>query len=346
MNTVIKCIHCGRDIEISEAIRHEVEEQLKATLSKDIEEKIKNQAKQEFEEKQKEIKSLLEEANKRVLESEKKAKETEEKIREQTAREAAEKHRLEKLEYEKKFADMQKALEEAQRKGKQGSQQLQGEVLELDLEEQLRNSFQLDEFLPVPKGIEGGDIWQKVKNKLGKEVGSILWETKRTKNWDKKWLVKLRDDTRKINASDSILVSQVLPEEVKSFHNINKVWVTNFEFALHVARIVRYLLLKIDSVKSSATHEEKELRDIFQYITSDAFRHKIEAHEEAVQTMKQDLDSEIRLTQIRWKKRQMQLNKLDSSVTELYGELQGIIPTLPDINVGLLPDPDEAENDN
>jgi hypothetical protein len=104
--------------------------------------------------------------------------------------------------------------------------------------------------------------------------------------------------------------------------------------------------LKIDSVKSSASHEDQELRDIFEYITSDSFRHKIEAHEEAVKIMKQDLESEIRLTQTRWKKRQVQLNKLDSSVTELYGELQGIIPALPDLNVGLLPDPNEAENDN
>jgi len=135
-----------------------------------------------------------------------------------------------------------------------------------------------------------------------------------------------------------------LPNEIKSFHNIDKVWVTTYEFALHVARIVRYLLLKIDAVKASASHDEMELRNIFQYITSDAFRHKIEAHDEAVKAMKIDLDSEIRLTQTRWKRREIQLNRLDSSVSELYGELQGIIPTLPDRNIELLPD--GTENDN
>ena len=347
MNSTIKCPHCGKDVKISDALNHELKEETERII-KATEEETRKKIQEEFAQKDKERKAELEDEKKKnkelLVAFEKKSKEDGERIREEATKEAAEKSRLEKLEYEKKISDMQKALEEAQRKGKQGSQQLQGEVLELDLEEKLKSHFPMDEFLPIPKGIEGADIWQKVVNKNGKEVGSILWETKRTKNWDKKWLPKLREDTRKINASDSILVTDTLPNEIKSFHNIDKVWVTTYEFALHVARIVRYLLLKIDAVKASASHDEMELRNIFQYITSDAFKHKIEAHDEAVKAMKIDLDSEIRLTQTRWKRREIQLNRLDSSVSELYGELQGIIPTLPDRNIELLPD--GTENDN
>ncbi|HVT01682.1 MAG TPA: DUF2130 domain-containing protein [Patescibacteria group bacterium] len=362
MNTTIKCIHCGKEFPINDALSHELQEETERIRKAAIEEAQQKVA-DEFAKKEKEReKELLEERNKNkeLLESfERKKKEDEErlkeearlvaekireeaktqaeKIREEAVKETAEKARLEKLEFEKKINDMQKALEDAQRKGKQGSQQLQGEVLELDLEEQLKANFPQDEFVPIPKGIEGGDIWQKIINpKNGNEVGSILWETKRTKNWDKKWLPKLREDTRRINGSDSIIVSQVLPDEVKSFHNIDQVWVTNYDFALHVARIVRYLLFKVAAVKSSTNHEDEELREIFNYITSDAFRHKIEAHDEAVKQMKEDLDSEIRLTQTRWKRRETQLKRLDSSVSQLYGELQGIIPTLGDRNQDLL----------
>ncbi len=356
MNTSIKCIHCGKDIEISEAIHHQISETILAEERKKHKEEIEKleiaanakaleKVKIEFEEKNKEKNAELEEEKKRNKELQetmsqlaKQKKEEEEKIREAALKEGSEKARLERLEFEKKINDMQKALEDAQRKGKQGSQQLQGEVLELDLEEQLKSNFPQDEFLPIPKGVEGGDIWQKVIDRQGKEVGSILWETKRTKNWDKKWLPKLREDTRRVNGSDSILVSEILPNEIKSFHNIDKVWVTNYEFALHVARIVRFLLLKMDAVKSSASHQDDELKEIFQYITSDAFRHKIEAHDEAIRSMREDLDSEIRLTQTRWKRRETQLKRLDSSVSQLYGELQGIIPTLPDRIANLLPE--------
>jgi hypothetical protein len=377
MNSTIKCIHCGKDIEISEAIRHAEEIKIREELKKEFsekesaelsklkieltEQKKKEEAlkekeleftaeKKKLEEKEKELdaqvaKKIEEEKKKndQIIEVlEKQKKEDAVKIREEAQKEAADKTRLEKLEFEKKINDMQKALEDAQRKGKQGSQQLQGEVLELDLEEKLKSQFPQDEFLPVPKGIEGADIWQKVNDRNGKNVGSILWETKRTKNWDKKWLPKLREDARRVTASDTILVSEVLPNETKSFGYVEKVWITSYEMALHVARIVRFMLLKIDAVKSSASHEDQELKEIFDYITSDSFKHKIEAHDEAVKTMKEDLNSEIRLTQTRWKRREIQLARLDSSVSQLYGELQGIIPTLGDRSA---PEITSGEND-
>lgn len=330
MNT-IKCIHCGKDIEISEAIRHEIEEQIRDRVTKDVEEKLRSKVKEEYESKNEDIKKQLEEANKRNQELEKKKKEDEERIKEETLKEAAEKHRFEKLEYEKKISDMQKALEEAQRKGKQGSQQLQGEVLELDLEEQLKSQFPSDEFLPIPKGVAGGDIWQKVKDKREQVAGSIIWETKRTKGWDNKWLPKLREDARRINASEAILVTEVLPDGIKGFHRKDSVWISNYEYALHTARNVRFLILTVAAVKSSASHKDEELRAIYQYITSEAFKHKFEAHFEAVGALREDLAAEKRATEIRWKKREAQIDRIDRSSSQMYGELQGIAPELPDI---------------
>lgn len=348
MNSFVKCVHCGRDFKLSDALAHELAEETER-IKKTVEGEARKKVRDEFEEKDKAQKLELEEEkkkNRELIEAfEKQKKEDEEKIREQTSKEASEKHRLEKLEYEKKINDMQKALEEAQRKGKQGSQQLQGEVLELDLEEQLKSQFPLDEFLPVPKGVHGADIWQNVRDERGNAVGSILWETKRTKEWDKKWLPKLREDTRRVTASECILVTQTLPADVKSFHRIDGVWVSNYEYAQHIARTVRFLLLRIAATKSSATHEDEELRNIYQYITSDAFRHKIEAHNEAVAAMQKDLFSEIRLTQARWKRRETQIARLDTSISQLYGELQGIIGSqLPDIQTGSLESGEEEEN--
>jgi len=370
----VTCPNCGEKVEISEAFRHQIEETLLAdektkhkeeldNLKKDIEEKTVKKFKEDLDYKLKDSANELEEAkkrnkelqeqllelnksireikdsaDKRELENQKKLNEDIEKIKEEAEKNAFEKARLKELELEKKLRDTQKALEDAQRKSRQGSQQLQGEVLELDLEERLKQTFVFDEFLPVPKGIEGADVWQKVRNKHGQEAGSVLWEIKRTKAWAKGWLSKLRDDTRKVNASISVLVTETLPENIDHFGRIDGVWVTSYEYAITLASILRDTLLQIAIAKSSASHEDETLQEIYDYITSEAFRHKIEAHFESVKMLKEDLDTEKRGMERFWKKREVQINRLDKSMSQLFGEIQGIagssvLPTIKELEM-------------
>jgi len=131
-------------------------------------------------------------------------------------------------------------MEEAQRKGKQGSQQLQGEVLELDLEEKLKTAFPNDEFVPIPKGVKAQIFGRKLNSR--QVVGSIIWETKRTKEWRPIWLPKLKDDAAKVNASEAIIVSQVLPEGSSSFWPERRNWITTYEHAVSIARMVSFLI--------------------------------------------------------------------------------------------------------
>lgn len=372
MNNII-CPSCGKKVEISEAFKHQIEETLLANekskhkeelnaLKKDIEEKTIKKLKEDLDYKLKDsanelgeakkrnkelqeqllelnksIREIKDSTEKRELENQKKINEEIEKIKEEADKNASEKARLKELELEKKLRDTQKALEDAQRKSKQGSQQLQGEILELDLEENLKLTFVFDEFLPVPKGIEGADIWQKVKNKHGNEAGSMLWEIKRTKAWAKSWLSKLRDDTRKANASVSVLVTEILPDDIQYFGRIDGVWVTSYEYAITLARILRDTLLQIAIAKSSASHEDETLQEIYDYITSEAFRHKIEAHFESVKVLKEDLESEKRSMERIWKKREVQINRLDKSMSQMFGEIQGIagtaLPTIKGLNM-------------
>ncbi|MEK9206883.1 MAG: DUF2130 domain-containing protein, partial [Patescibacteria group bacterium] len=277
-------------------------------------------------------------AKKKEIElSEKLAKEkeergkSEEKIKEETLKEASEKSRLDKLEYEKKISDMQKALEDAQRKGKQGSQQLQGEVLELDLEEKLKATFPNDEFLPVPKGVEGGDIWQKVRFN-GKTVGSILWETKRTKAWSNSWTTKLKHDAGKISASESIIVSVTLPSGTANFDRKDGVWITTYEHAVSICRYVRFLITTVASVKSSASQTEEEWGQIRDYMMSDSFKHRMQAHFDGIKAFRDSLDAEKRATILRWKKSESQIEKLDNNTTNFYGVLKAIVKNLPEVD--------------
>ncbi len=344
----ITCPNCGKKIKITQALRHEFEEKIRLEerlKAKDEIEKAKLETQQElgkklrieFENKNKSSLLEIEDAKKKQKELEEKliaaakdAKENEEKVKESAIKEVSEKSRMEKLEFEKKINDMQKALEEAQRKGKQGSQQLQGEVLELDLEQRLRTTFPNDEFLPVPKGVEGGDIWQKIKYK-DRTVGSILWETKRTKAWSNSWITKLKDDSAKISASEAIIVSVVMPDGMTNFDRKDGIWITTYEHAIGICRYIRFLITSMSSLKSSASQTEEEWGRIRDYMLSDSFKHRMQAHFDGIQALRTGFDAEKRATLLRWKRQETQIEKLDTNTINFYGELKAIVSDLPEI---------------
>lgn len=344
----IKCPHCGKQVEISEAVRHEVEQSvLKEEREKQkIElEKAKIQAAEEKEkevkaEAQKELKILEEKLAKEEKEKEEFAK----KAIEQAEKDALEKHRLERLEWEKQKTDMQKALDDAQRKAKQGSQQLQGEVMELDLEEKLKKMFPNDEFLPVPKGVEGGDIWQKITFK-GRVIGSILWELKRTKAWSNGWITKLKDDAAKISATECIIISQTLPDGVKAFDRKDGVWLSEFENAINVCRFIRFYITSLASVKSTASQTDEEWGRVRDYMLSDSFKHRMQAHFDGVKALRDHHESEKRNTILRWKKTEAHIEKLDINTTNFYGELKAIVSELPEIKGIENPLLDDGQNE-
>src|SRR5262249_29138435 len=90
----------------------------------------------------------------------------------------------------------QKEAADLKRKLEQGSQQVQGETLELGIEAMLREAFPLDLIEAVPKGVTGADLLQRVRSVSGAVCGTIVWETKQTKGWNPSWLRKLKDDQR------------------------------------------------------------------------------------------------------------------------------------------------------
>lgn len=336
MNT-ITCPHCKKQVEISEAIVHELQARVREEERKSLKAEFEKNKAQEQLEREKKLREEFEQANKnrekeleKLLRQTKELKENEAKIKEEAVKQVSETARLEKLEFQKKISDMQKALEEAQRKGKQGSQQLQGEVLELDLEQKLIATFPNDEFVPVPKGVEGGDIWQKIKYK-DRVVGSILWETKRTKAWSNSWVVKLKDDAAKISASESIIVSEVLPENMKNFDRKDGVWITTYEHAIGICRYVRFLITSVYSIKLSSNQTEAEWAKVRDYMLSDSFKHRMQAHFDGIQALREGFDAEKRATLLRWKKQESQIEKLDTNTVNFYGELKEIVSELPEI---------------
>ncbi|MBN1215571.1 MAG: DUF2130 domain-containing protein, partial [Candidatus Lokiarchaeota archaeon] len=170
---------------------------------------------------------LKEKQEEMKLELEKEMLEKRESIKSEAIKNEQQKSELKFKEYEKRLEDQMKLIEEMKRKAEQGSMQMQGEVQELILEDILKNNFPIDEILEVPKGISGADVIQKVKNTLGQYCGTIIWESKRTKNWSSSWIPKLKEDQRSMKAEIAVLLTSVLPPEIDIFGLIDNVWVTN-----------------------------------------------------------------------------------------------------------------------
>lgn len=245
-------------------------------------------------------------------------------VREQAKKEVEDTLLLKVSEKEEKILSMQRQIEELRRRAEQGSQQLQGEVLELQLETLLGTRFPLDVLEPVAKGEFGGDVIHRVMGPTGQPCGAILWETKRTKSWSQAWLAKLRGDQRSAKAEVALLVSEALPKGVESFDFIDGVWVTHPRFVLPVAAALRQSLIELAAARLSQDGQQTKTEQIYQYLTGSRFRHRVEAIIEHFSEMQADLNRERKATMRLWAKREAQIQGVIDSTVGMYGDLQGI----------------------
>jgi hypothetical protein len=245
-------------------------------------------------------------------------------VRDQAKQETEAALTLRVREKEEQIASMQRQIEDLKRKAEQGSQQLQGEVQELALEALLRERFARDLIEPVPKGEFGGDLIQRVVGPAGQVVGSILWESKQTKNWSDGWLGKLREDQRATKADVALIVSHTLPKGLQTFDYIDGIWVTDPKCAVAVAVALRESLLALSAARLAGEGQQTKMEMIYRYLTGPRFRHRIEAVVERFTEMQADLDRERKAMTRLWAKRQEQIHGVVETMAGLYGDLQGI----------------------
>lgn len=258
---------------------------------------------------------------------------------------ADEESRMKMAEKDKIIADAQHQVSEMKRKMEQGSQQLQGEVQELQLEELLRTRFPLDSIEAVPKGEFGGDTLQRICNSVGLSCGSILWESKRTKNWSDGWLAKLREDQRAAKANIAILISEALPKSIKTFDQIEGVWIAPPHLAVAVATALRHSLIELASARLASDGQQTKTELVYQYLTGQRFRHRVQAIVEKFSDMQEDLEKERKTMTRLWAKREEQIRSVIDSTAGMYGDLQGIagktLQEIEELSILSLPEPDK-----
>jgi len=291
--------------------------------------------------------ALDEEKRELDLTIEKRVQASVEQIQVKARQEADEAARLRVAEKDQTIESMSRTIEELKRKAEQGSQQSQGEVLELELEGVLRGRFPTDLIEPVGKGELGADVVQQVNGSIGQPAGIILWESKRTKAWSDGWLGKLRDDQRRCGADVALIVSQTLPKHVEHFDLIDGIWVTHPRCALPVAVALRQALIDVTGSRLVQQGQQTKMEQVYDYLTGTKFRQRVEAVVEKFNDMRDDLDKERKFMGRQWAKRETQILAVIDSTVGMVGDLQAIagkaMPEIPSLDTPLLADGADPE---
>lgn len=226
----------------------------------------------------------------------------------------------------------------------QGSQQMQGEVLELELERILRAEFPTDIISEVKKGERGADTVHSIVDKLGRSCGTILWESKNAQ-WQSGWIAKLKDDQRAKKSELAVLVTINKPEWLDSFTYKDGVWVTSWKFVIPLAFSLRYHLVSLRHEKAASEGKDGKMETLYQYLTGTEFKHRVEAIVESFSALQKDLDREKNWFQTKWARQEKEIRKVLDHTHGMYGDLQGIIgASLPELPSGIMEN-SEPSND-
>ena len=351
MSELISCPECGFSFSLDQAMSKKLEAGLEKELAKKLafeKAKIEKAAEinlasiQEALDKAKanelqlrRQKTELEQKAKDIdLEVQRKLDEEKSVLESRVAERLAEAHRLKDSEKDRKLADALAQAEEMKRKIEQGSQQAQGETLEVELEQLLNSEFPLDSIEPVAKGVKGGDMVQTVKIRSGQECGSIIWEVKRTKAWSDAWIAKVKADARASKCDICLIATETLPKNIKSFGEIEGVWISSPENCIQLAHVLRQTLIQVAREKYLQSGKKDKAVLVYDYLIGQEFKGKVESILESYKNMKSDLEAERRASEKLFAKREKQISQVILAVAGFHGELEALTgPELPKVEL-------------
>jgi len=267
---------------------------------------------------------LKEKAEEQELTMQKQLLEKQREIEEKGRVKEREANALKEKEYQKQLEDQKKLIDEMKRKAEQGSMQMQGEVQELALEELLAATYPFDTIDEVSKGVRGADCIQTVVNKRQQACGSIVYESKRTKDFGGGWIDKLKQDQIQSKADIAVLVTETFPKGMDRFGEKDGVWICGFHEVKSLSFVLRQMLIKTQSVKSAEENKGDKMELLYSYLTSNEFVQNIQRIVENYDGMISQLNSEKKAMHKIWATREKQMWVVQENISSLFGSIKGI----------------------
>ena len=315
--------------EITEKLKKKLEEESKdrvTEMEKELSEK--SEKLRELSKMQGEVAKLQREKleMKEAIEAENQVKlnETLNLEREKIRKQEDDKNELKFAALQKQLEDQKKLTEEMKRKQEQGSMQLQGEVMELAIEEWLASQFPLDTINEIKKGANGADCLQIVNTRELNNCGTIYYESKRTKAFQPAWIEKFKNDIREKNANLGVLVTEVLPTGMERMGMKDGIWICTYEEFKGLSAVLRQTLIQVSKAVQSQENKGDKMAMLYDFLTSNQFHLQMEGIVEGFTQMQTDLNSEKRSMQRIWSQREKQIDKVIDNAINMYGAIRGI----------------------
>ena len=181
--------------------------------------------------------------------------------------------------------------------------------------------------------MRGADVIQTVIDKLNRNCGSIIWESKNAK-WSDTWIPKLKEDQRQAKSDLAVLVSAILPEDLKEkgVGFKNGIWICNPSNFSLLAISLRFNLVNIYYEKQNAQGVDEKMKVLYEYLTGNEFKHRVEGIVEAFGVLQEDIEKEKRWFTSKWARQEKEIRKVIDHTHGLYGDLQGVTGrSLPEI---------------
>lgn len=328
-----------------------IESRLKQKLDSENEERIKQMQKEladqsdkvkELYKKEAEIERLKREKDEAKeqakLAAEKELSELIKQEKEKILRQVEEDSELKVRELKKQLEDQKKLTEEMKRKQEQGSMQLQGEVMELAIEDWLSSQFPLDSIDEIKKGANGADCLQVVNTRTQTNCGTIYYESKRTKAFQPNWIEKFKNDIRDKGADIGVLVTEVMPSDMDRMGLKHGIWICTFNEFKGLCSVLRQSIIKWASIKVNQENKGDKMGMLYDFLTSNEFRLQMEGIVEGFTQMQLDLVKEQNAMKRIWKQREKQLEKVVENAVGMHASIRGIagsaIQSIPALEIG------------
>ena len=237
---------------------------------------------------------------------------------------ADERNELKFKEVVKQLEDQKKLTEEMKRKQEQGSMQLQGEVMELAIEEWLTSQFPLDTIDEIKKGANGADCLQTVNTREQVNCGTIYYESKRTKAFQPAWIEKFKNDIRQKGATIGVLVTEVMPSDMDRMGLREGIWICSYEEFKGLCAVLRQSIVQWSRVKINQENKGDKMGLLYDFLTSNVFRLQMEGIVEGFTQMQLDLLKEKNAMTRIWKQREKQIDKVVQNAIGMHASIKGI----------------------
>lgn len=220
----------------------------------------------------------------------------------------------------------QKKIQELQKHLRAGTTpQSAGLDFEKLLVKQLQKEFYGDKFEHVGKG---GDILHRVFFK-SKEIGSILYECKKTDKYSNSYVHQTKRAISTRNATYGVLVCFASKKDCMGFFVENDIIVVHPYGAVHIATVLREAM--IERSKLQLNHKELESRsqNLMTFIKSDAFKNSVNDTIYRTQELAKILVAEHKEHIKTWEKRFVHYNGIHTNTSKLQVVTKNILNGIP-----------------